>query len=65
MKTLFFYAALIVTTGLLIIGCEDNDTVEPYEPLPQVAFVYQPETDYNNPLQFQTLLDNLLHAHPA
>ena len=57
MKTLFFYAALIVTTGLLIIGCEDNDTVEPYEPLPQVAFVYQPETDYNNPLQFQTLLE--------
>jgi len=59
MKAILFCGVFLMAVGLLLTGCSDDDVVEtPYEPLPRVAFVYQPETDYNNPLQFETLLES-------
>ncbi|MBN2227007.1 MAG: hypothetical protein JW763_06550 [candidate division Zixibacteria bacterium] len=58
MKTFIFCGALMFAAALILTGCEDDNAVEPYEPLPQVAFVYQPETNYNTPLQFETMLES-------
>ena len=48
---------LLVSIGLLIGGCSENDNpVEETPVLALIAFIYQPETDYNNALDFKTFL---------